>query len=117
VLDASAAFKSYTMRVRSSCSPLAQTALLQYVDNPDKTKMKRELHPTSLTVPSGQHLDTAGQECGTSDDEIVCLGELEALDPVHSSLSKAKVDLELELPFDFSAVTNHSLSSFIGAIF
>jgi hypothetical protein len=114
VLDASTAPKSYKIKVQSTCSALEQTAVLQYIEAPDKTKIKREIHPRALAVPSGQLLDSAGHECGTPDDEIICLGELEPLDPVHSSLSKAKVDIKLELPFDFSTVTNHSLSSFIG---
>jgi len=117
VLDASAASKSYSIKVRSTCSPLSQTAVLQYTESPDKSKIKRELYSRSLSVPAGQHLDSAGHNCGTPEDDVICLGELEPLDPVHSSLSKAKVDVELELPFDFSTVTNHSLGSFIGTIF
>ncbi|XP_065345710.1 uncharacterized protein LOC135943189 [Cloeon dipterum] len=109
VLETSAPPSTYAMKVQSTCSRLEQTATVQYIESPEVTKTKRELQ--SAKQADAQRLDSTGQACGTPD--VVCLAELEALDPAHSSLSKSKVDLELELPFEFTSISNHSLGSFI----
>jgi hypothetical protein len=102
VLNASHSSGIYNIIAESQCegSSLRQTASLRYVAPKFGT-------PSSASQDvSRMELSTDTQECGTPDDDHVCLGELEALDPVEPALTKQHMDFNVELPFDFTTLSS-----------